>query len=395
MSQIVEGDGLGNLYTNQFTYRNDYYDAAEHQFRGFQQAAQTELGDDTQGAPTLMTLFQFDVGQTNESLKGKTLRVETDTATGKPFYRQTNSWTPRPLNLLTAPGETRTVTFAFQNDTVTQEIELGPETNAVTLEEAFDYDNYGNQVFAADYGRVENGNRTAWNDERLLVRHFSAEYPSGTNLWLLDRLVEQDTEDINSNVVAREQIFYDNPTFSGHNLGVVSIGNPTMVRDWISISNNTYRDTTRKEYDAFGNVTGIYDPLGVPGRPNLGHYRQIAFDPQIHTHPVTETIYTANADAIFAGSPQPSLVMQANYDLGLGVMTSAIDFNTNTTLFAFDTFGRITSITKPYDTTNLPTALFSYELQAPLSNGDTINYIQTDLREVAAQPGRSEERRVG
>jgi len=387
MSQIIEGDGLGELYTNQFSYQNDYYDAMEHQFRGFQQATQTELGNTSQGAPTLVTRFQFDVGETNESLKGKTLRVEAGTTTGQAFYRQTNFWTPRPLNLPTATGETRTVTFAFENDQLTEVVELGQETNAVTLEKAFDYDNFGNPIFSADYGQVVNGNRAAGNDERLFYRQFSAEFPSGTNLWLLDRLVEQDTTDLNSNVFARTQVFYDDQTYSGNNFGTVTAGNPTLTRDWSSISNNTYRASSRKEYDAYGNVTGDYDPLGTPGQPALGHYRQIAFDSQIHTHPVTETIYTANPDAIAAGTSTPSLVMQASYDVGLGVMTSAIDFNQHTTAFNFDTFGRIVSITKPYDTTNLPTAAFTYELQSAAGGAQTINFIETDLREVAGQAG--------
>jgi YD repeat-containing protein len=387
ISQIVEGDGLGNFYTNQFSYRNGYYDGLEREFRGFEQAVKTELGSDAQGAPTLVTRFQFDTGSTNESLKGKPLRVEADTASGQVFYRQTNFWLPRPLALTVAPGETRSVTFAFQNDKLTEVVELGAEANAVTLEEAFDYDNYGNQIFQANYGRVENGNRAAWNDERLFYRRFSAEFPSGTNLWILDRLVEQDTTDINSNVFARVQVFYDDQLYSGNNFGAVTLGNPTLTREWFSIANNTYRPTVRKEYDAFGNVTGVYDPLGTPGSPSLGHYRQIAFDTQIHTHPVTETIYTANPDIIAAGTSQPSLVMQANYDVGLGVMTSAIDFNQNTTSFSFDTFGRIVSITKPYDTTNLPTAAFTYLLQSPAASGQTINYIETDLRQVAGQSG--------
>jgi hypothetical protein len=107
MSQIIEGDGLGDFYTNQFSYANDYFDGLEHQFRGFDNATQTELGDDSQGAPTLITQFQFSTGDSNEALKGKTLRVETDTETGGVFYRQTNTWIPRSLDLPTFPGETR------------------------------------------------------------------------------------------------------------------------------------------------------------------------------------------------------------------------------------------------------------------------------------------------
>jgi RHS repeat-associated protein len=387
MSQVIEGDGLGDFYTNEFAYENDYFDPIQHQFRGFDDATQTELGDDSQGAPTLVTQFQFSTGDTNEALTGKTLRIETDTDTGEVFYRQTNTWIPRPLNLPTFPGETRIVTFAYESDELTEEVELGPETDAITLERAFNYDDFGNQIYYADYGEVVDGNQAAGNDERLYLRQFSAEFPSGTNLWLLNRLVEQQTTDINSNVVAKAEIFYDDPSFAGNNPGVVSLGNPTLTRDWINISKNTYRSTVRMEYDAFGNVTGMYDPLGVPRQPAQGHYRQIAFDPQIHTHPVTETIYTANPDAVAAGNSQPSLLIQASYDVGLGVMTSAMDFNQNTTRFGFDTFGRIVSITKPYDTTNLPTAAFTYMLQSAATAGQTINYIEADLREVSGQSG--------
>jgi len=387
VSQIVEGDGLGDAYTNQFSYANDYYDPIEHQFRGFENATQSEFGNDSQGAPTLITQFRFNTGKTNESLKGKTLRVETDTAMGQIFYRQTNSWIPRPLNLPTFTNESRIVTFPYESDELMELVELGQETNAITLEKAFDYDNFGNQIFSADYGQVVDGNRAAGNDERLYYRQFSAEYPSGTNIWLLNRLAEEDVTDINSNIFARKQVFYDDKNFSGNNLGFVSLGSPTLVRDWISITNNTFRSTVRNEYDAYGNVTGMYDPLGVPGQPNQGHYRQVAFDSQIHTWPIAETIYTANPDAIVAGLSQPLLITQANYDFGLGVMTSATDFNTNTTWFGADTFGRITSITKPYDSTNLPTEQFSYILQAQVSGGQIINSLETDLRQIAGTIG--------
>jgi RHS repeat-associated protein len=388
MAQVVDGDGMGGSYTNEFSYANDYFDPIEHQFRGFEDATKTELGNDAEGAPTLITLYEFDDGITNEAMKGKPLRIETDTDAGGVFYRQTNTWLPQPLGLADALGETRVVTFAFQTDELIQEVELGAEANAITLERAFNYDNFGNQIFYADYGIVSNGNRAAWNDERLYVRQFSAEFPSGANLWLLDRLVEQDTEDINSNIVAKQQVFYDDPSFGGNNLGSVSLGNPTLVRDWINITNKTFRSTVRRVFDGYGNVVGTYDPLGVPGQPGAGHYRQIAFDPQIHTHPVTETIYTANPDAIAAGTGQPSLTMQANYDVGLGVMTNAIDFNGNNTYFGFDTFGRLNSITKPYDTASFPTATFSYFLQESVGGGQTANYIETDLREVAGQAGK-------
>jgi YD repeat-containing protein len=392
ISQIVEGDGLGNRYTNQFTYRNAYYDGLEREFRGFEQAVRRELGNETQGAPTLVTRFNFDTGATVEALKGKPLRVETSTDSGGVFYRQTNDWTPRVLALQQATGETRQVTFAFQNRKDTQEVELGTDADAVTLEEEFDYDDYGNEIRHADYGRVENGDRSAWADERIFVRQFSAEFPGGTNLWILDRLVTEQRQDLRGAVISQKHIFYDDQTFAGENLGMMTRGNPTLIREWIDTTNNIFRATLRQEYDSFGNVVEAYDPLGTSGRSDLGRYRQIEFDSQIHTFPIRETIYTANPDVLAARSAAPSLVAAADYDFGLGVMRSATDFNQNTTLFDFDTFGRLSRITKPYDHTNFPTAVFSYTLQQPVGNGQTVNFTQSGLREVADEPGTFDSR---
>ena len=62
-----------------------------------------------------------------------------------------------------------------------------------------------------------------------------------------------------------------------------------------------------------------------------------------HTFPVAEEIYTGNPAL-------PALTMQAGYDYGLGVMTFATDFNEFTTVYGYDPFGRLTSISKPPDT---------------------------------------------
>src|SRR5207247_2325313 len=100
------------------------------------------------------------------------LRIEAMTESGRVFYRQTNTWIPRPLDLQTAPGETQKVTFAFQSHQITQQVELGPETESVTLEQQFDFDNYGNQILHTDYGIVLAGDRFAGNDERVSTNKF-------------------------------------------------------------------------------------------------------------------------------------------------------------------------------------------------------------------------------
>jgi RHS repeat-associated protein len=397
VAQIVEGDGLGNRYTNQFTYRNAYYDGAEREFRGFEQAVRRELGDASQGAPTLVTQFRFDTGAAVEALKGKPLEVEAMDDAGGLFHRETNAWTARVLPTVRASGETRANTFAFQRETATEIRERLPADQAVWLKEEFDYDDFGNQTRHTDWGRLDEGD-PPWNDERVTVRTFSAAYPSGQSLWLLDRLVTEELQDEAGAVVTRKRQFYDDETFAGDNLGVVTKGNLTLVREWLAPANADpneaarFRLAARNHYDSFGNIVASLDPLGEPGRPERGHQRKIEFDAALHTHPVRETIYTANPLVIAAGEPLPRLEMSADYDLGLGVLRAATDFNGNETRFDFDTFGRVTAITKPGDTPALPTSNFRYRLADPLADGQTVNWVETRQRENAGADGTFDSR---
>src|SRR5262249_17265663 len=61
-------------YITRFAYRDGYYSGPDRQFRGFEHVAQSECGDET--APTKVSFFRFDVGQAEESLKGKMRQVE-------------------------------------------------------------------------------------------------------------------------------------------------------------------------------------------------------------------------------------------------------------------------------------------------------------------------------
>ncbi|MEW6157221.1 MAG: toxin TcdB middle/N-terminal domain-containing protein, partial [Verrucomicrobiota bacterium] len=397
VAQIVESDGLGNSYTNQFTYRNAYYDGLEREFRGFEQAERREIGDEAQGAPTLVTEFRFDTGFQIEALKGKPLEVLARDDSGGIFWRETNQWSARVLPITKAPGEARTNTFAFRRVKTTEVRERLPENQAVWLKEEFDYDDFGNQTRHTDWGRLDPGD-PFWDDERVTVRAFSAAHPSGQSLWLLDRLVTEELQDEAGAVVTRKHYFYDDETFAGDNLGAVSKGNLTLVREWIdpgstnAIEAARFRLAVRNHYDPFGNVIGTLDPLGAPGRPESGHQRRVEFDAALHTYPVRETIYTANPLVIATGEPAPRLEMSADYDLGLGVLRRATDFNGNETRFDFDAFGRLIAITKPGDTPELPTSTFDYRFGDRLADGRTINWIETRLRELAGGAGAFDSR---
>ena len=50
--------------------------------------------------------------------------------------------------------------------------ELGQGTER-TLQSEFAFDNYGNQTLEANYGVVENGNVSAFDDERIVTNQFA------------------------------------------------------------------------------------------------------------------------------------------------------------------------------------------------------------------------------
>lgn len=372
VSAFTERDGFGSTYRTELTYRNGYYDGPEREFRGFERAIQTEVGNDTQGAPSLVSEFRFDTGAAVEALKGVVLTSELRTTGGHVFHRVETAWNHRPLPGAPAAGETRPVIFAFQEAETTTVIEGGAEA-PVTLLKEFGFDDYGNPVRLADYGRVEGGNRAAWNDERITRRTFSAAYPANVTKWMLDYPVTEKIEALDGSLAAETRYFYDDPTFVGANPGVLGRGNATLVRKLVDPTSGRFLNAERKTFDAFGNPTHLLDPLGAaPGAP---HSRTIVYDETLHTHPVSETIHIGGAVA--------SVTLHADYDFGLGVLTESRDFNGHATFYRYDPFGRIASIIKPGDTLTAPTESYDYRLGIGISGGRTINWIETRQRETA------------
>jgi YD repeat-containing protein len=366
VAAVTNLDSLGHQYVTQFSYHNGYYDPAEKEFRGFGGADQTDLGDPT--APTLVSRSVFDTGQTYEAMKGKLLSITTEQEDGSVFSTETNSWTVPPITLYVGTDGTN-VSYAYPTAKFTTITELGQGTPRL-LESDFAYDNYGNETTNADYGIVVNGDRSAFNDERITV----TEYALNTNAWILHRPARQEVQNLNGAVISQMEYYYDDESFSGNNLGQVTIGNLTLTRAWIDPANAAaYVQASRAQYDAYGNAVTLLDPLAAASAGaadfTQGHARQIAYDAQFHSYPVQETIHVGNGSA--------DLVFQAGYDQGFGSTTSTVDFNQNQTSYAYDAFARLVSVVKPYDTAAYPTAQYGYFLAVPFGANGLVNYVET------------------
>ncbi|HVV71653.1 MAG TPA: toxin TcdB middle/N-terminal domain-containing protein, partial [Verrucomicrobiae bacterium] len=375
-------DSLGHSYLTRFQYHDGYYDPVEKQFRGFGRVEQVDVGDAT--APTLVTRSFFDTGQNYETMKGKLLRVTTLQEDGKVFTDASTAWTVPPVVLMVGTNGTN-VSYAHPVSTLTQVQELGQGT-ARTLEQEFEFDNYGNETRLADYGIVENADRSAFNDERITT----TQYAINTNKWLLRFPARQQIQDENGAVISRVESYYDDEAFSGNNLGMVEVGNVTLTRAWITPSNSSaFVFASRSKYDGYGNPTTLLDPLGVaPGGAvsvDSGHVREIGYDASFHAFPVSEAIYVGTN-----GLATP-LVYVAAFDEGFGTMVSSTDFNTNTTLYGYDVFARLVSMTKPYDSPAYPTMEYDYSLAVPFGANGLINFVET--RELDKPPGTGANKR--
>ncbi len=354
VGKIEVHDGQ-NAYTTELRYHDGYYDGREKEFRGFASAEKQEIGDTS--APDRIMAYTYHTGAGQESLKGRPLTLEAQTGGGDVFYQEAYTWQTR--NLLDGTnGEERKVTFPYQEAKTRDITEKGNGT-PVQLKWEYEYDDYGNMTRHTAYGRMDSG----WDDERVTETSFTAGYPSGQSEWILDKVVEQTFTDENGTPVAQKRNYYDGSL----NLGEVSKGNLTRVEDMVSPGK--YVVSARNDYDDYGNIIAVYDPLHGSA---TGHYRQLIYDPVFHTFPVQEMIHTGNDDA-------PTLTMSATYNRGFGAMTASTDFNGFTTHYEYDTFARLTSITKPPDTGH--TVEYDYVLAHKLTDGRRINWVETRQQE--------------
>jgi RHS repeat-associated protein len=370
LSSSTTSDSLGHQYVTQFRYHDGYYDPVEKQFRGFASAEQIEVGDAT--APTLVTRSFFDTGRTYEPMKGELLSQSVEQDDGGVFSVTTNLWTVPPVTLYAGTNGTNVV-FAHPTGAIRLISELGHGTSRRLESESF-FDSYGNQTTNADYGIVENGDRSAFDDERVITTEFAL----NTNLWIVRLPARQEVKDENGAVISRIENYYDDETFSGNNPGSVATGNLTLRRAWIDpVNAAAFVKVSRAKFDSYGNAIALLDPLfSAPGGTidfTQGHSRQITYDSRFHAYPVNETIHV--------GLGTDPLVAQAAYDEGLATTLSSTDFNTNTTSYGYDSLGRLASVVKPYDTPGYPTVEYSYNLAVPVGTNGLVNYVETRRRD--------------
>src|SRR5262249_19167742 len=160
-----------------------------------------------------------------------------------------------PVTLYTGTNGSNVV-YAHPTATIKVISELGQGTPR-RLETELAFDHYGNQTTNADYGVVENGDRTAFDDERIITTEFAL----NTDAWILRYPARQEVKDENGAVISRVESYYDDESSSGNNFGRVSLGNLTLRRAWIDPSSPAaYVKASRAKFDTYGNTIALLDP---------------------------------------------------------------------------------------------------------------------------------------
>lgn len=430
VAKVATFDGLGNEYVTRFGYHDGFYDGVEKEFRGFERAMEIAIGDSSQ--PTLVSDYEFDVGRIVEALKGKTLKSTTRTEQGQVFAETVSHWETRSLFAAPSPStdghNPKQVTFPFMASSmqIVHEAPGGAATPVVLVKE-FAYDDYGNQVMSADFGRVTDGDGNFGNDERIQWTVYSAtpEAP----IW--NAVVETARTDRSNppRLVSHSRNYFDGRAFQGLPHGSVPVGNRVRSQRWVGPFNpanpptplpdpaprlvevienddrtlnlsildeqhlpvgddvDHWIETERNEYDSYGNKIVAADPLASisEGIPNFegGHFKVWSYDPLLHLFPVREDVYTG----------ETTLTFRIEYDAAFGTIVSSTEYNGHTTQYGYDPFARLVKIVKPGgdppDTWDMPTLAFDYRLAVPVDIADgtgLISWTETRAHEVYGNP---------
>jgi RHS repeat-associated protein len=351
---VQEANGSAAAITS-YVYRDGYYDGEQKEFRGFAQVERRQQGD--ANAPTTVTRYRYDLGQSAKSRKGLVLEMAVSGEHGACigvvtdcYQREVNQLTTRLL-AQNNQGQGVAHSYVAQVDTYLYETRTTP----IQLRRVLTMDEYGNLTQEFNYGQVCGVDLTCGNDEVLK----SSEYARNLDAWLVNRPSREQITDGAGHPIAESRYYYDGAAYSGLALGDVTRGDLTRQEAWLGAQDNRFIPVKRQAVDSYGNVIGLQD-----GNGNL---TTVEYDALQQTFPVVERLHLGN----HLGNDD-FLTVIAAYQPGFGKLTAATDFNGNPTLFAYDTFGRLAKIARPGDTLALPTQQFIYNLGSPRSWIETL-----------------------
>jgi YD repeat-containing protein len=186
---------------------------------------------------------------------------------------------------------------------------------------SYNYNRFGNYESIIEWGDV-----AITGDER----YYNNTYALNTEKWIVDKLSRTRIFDADFNLVSDKQWYYDTRGLGGVDYGL-------LAREifWNNIGNDA---VTKYTHDGFGNVLSSTDSLG-----------------NVHT-------YTYDISNVYLASERNALghITFYEYNQSTGNM-NWMEKNNIRTSYAYDSFGRLVSEIKPYDTFDNPSVLYNYD----------------------------------
>jgi RHS repeat-associated protein len=318
------GDGVDTQVTT-YRYEGGFYDRLEREFYGYRRVVEEERDATRNG-----TLYRVSVTHYRNDdfyTRGLLQREEVKDAAGQVFEDIEHTYALHDVDTGSALADPRSTTATVfpQLTLVSRRFHEGTATPGLSTSTAFEYDRRGRVIRTVDAGDA------GTDDDRSTTATYTE--CSATHLFA---------------VPVKTVVTDGRGTVLAHSEATVRCTDGVMLetREYLD---DTTAAVTSYSHDTYGNVTQSKEPANAAGQRYTVSYEH---DATVHTY-VTKTTDSLGHTAV------------ANYDLEHGVVESITDINGQRTSYAYDEFGRVVSVSGPYEQgSSTPALRFEYHPEA-------------------------------
>ncbi|HUZ01157.1 MAG TPA: SpvB/TcaC N-terminal domain-containing protein [Thermomicrobiaceae bacterium] len=340
MSRVTVNDNTpstsANTQVTTYSYANNFYDREERQVYGYATVTSNEIDPSTNAVyRTIVDSYAndnyYDQGLlTSEKVENGSGAIYTQTDNSYALLDETTNQT-----VTNGQAESLTLDEIFpQLSQATQSYSWGQATPGKTETVTYQYDALGNTTLISDSGDGPSNAVTA-----------ATQFVSCPNVNLFNVPTSVIVTDANGTVLRHQEATVP-----------CSEGAPTQIRQYLA--GGSFAQTDITYYDATGQH---YNIKSVTSPPNLNGQRYAVN----YTYDPTDTYVAQTTDSF-------GYVSTATYDPLYGMIASSTDINGNTTSYSYDAFGRLASVTGPYQQ-GTGTATVTYEYHP----GDPVPWAET------------------
>jgi len=332
----LSGDGIDTTYTT-FGYEDGYYDRAERQFYGF--AYVRSNFHDTGNGDSLYRTVEQQFSNSDYYTKGSLLAETLTNSGGNDLKGSQNVYSLRDIHSGESlpeeySGSNREPFFVALDETRHFSYSAGGEGPLITTRETYVYDTLGNISGYTDHSSGYSGDIYSVSIRyHAMSDRYICSVPSMQELTTVEGLKRRRETSINET------------------------GKITQIRQSVSSSKTAIFDM---EYDEYGNLTKLIRPSNYQGERLWYGY---SYDEAVHSFITRVTdAYGYTSSSVF--------------DCKWGVPVEVTDRNNQKMRYTFDSRGRMTAVTGPYElASGKPYSIaFEYYPEAEVPYARTIHY---------------------